>query len=847
MKRAALAVAVLVAVIAAILLMSRGDDDAPVAVDRDVERVVASGTVARTAPERRRRAPETAAVAKAEDAVARRIEGAVVESATWKPLADADVLVSRRRGPPPRGEVVDLERPGDPEFRAKTSADGTFGVAVPDAGPWTVVGRAKDHADAVALSECREPLRLELAATAESVVTVVAAKNDAPIPGAEVWVFAPGWKGVPQAIAVADERGVAHLRVPQRDASFVVRAKGFVPTFDSSLDAKVRLSTGYRVAGVVRDDAGHGIAGAQLRSELPDRRAWFTDADGKFVLDDTMVWNDNVCPVEATADGFAPWGGQLISGDTDAVIELTRASRVSGIVLLPDGTPAADAVVDGMGKTKTDGAFRLSLGAGPQTIRAEWKPAKGGVFDALFGAARVDVPDGGSLDRVEIRLAPSAKSFVILRIVDGARRPVVDVQAFVVGAGNAGREVRGDLVVLGVDKPAGVDVAVTVADYRSEGLRWSDVHATATTRASVDSAATEIILAPRREFTVDVLGPDGNELPATAMPKLQLGEEWSFRRVAMVRETRASATWTVDPTQKYVLTLEAANFAKLRRDVTSEEIAAGQATVRLHRGAVVHGRVVSPDARAAAGARVSLGSVVRGGSAIGSGDAVRGADGAFRFEHVAPGAWRLLVYWPQTVVVEREVDVGAVADFDVGDVVIPPAATLHGVVSRPDGRPCGGATVQYVLGDDDTHTSPKVVTHEDGAFEIDVPSAAGGALVVARRGFGGVVVRLGGVDPTKALAVRLAPEGKLDVRIRLPKPPALSWSLHVLASDGAVRRQPEDTARMDDKLGFDERDVVSGLGPGAVVVEISSTQWTFIATVSVVAGATTVVVVGPDK
>jgi hypothetical protein len=95
--------------------------------------------------------------------------------------------------------------------------------------------------------------------------------------------------------------------------------------------------------------------------------------------------------------------------------------------------------------------------------------------------------------------------------------------------------------------------------------------------------------------------------------------------------------------------------------------------------------------------------------------------------------------------------------------------------------------------------------------------------------------------------VRLAPEGKLDVRVHLPRPLPMSNGISLRTSDGAVRWGPSELRSMDDRLGYDQRFVMSGLAAGPVVVVMECSTATYTATVDVVAGATTPVVVGAER
>lgn len=271
--------------------------------------------------------------------------------------------------------------------------------------------------------------------------------------------------------------------------------------------------------------------------------------------------------------------------------------------------------------------------------------------------------------------------------------------------------------------------------------------------------------------------------------------------------------------------------------------------VRLDAGVTVRGLIVAADPDAVIGVFLVAADLDRAGMVVL--DVVRDADGRFHVDHVAPGTWRLVVRGPQfTLLAERQVRVAGEADVDVGEIELPARVWLHGAVRTPDGGPCGGAVIQNVRNDDDFRFTPSVVSQSDGSFDVYVPTTGRGALLVRRHGFGAAVARLDGVDLASRLDVRLSAEGTLDIRIRLPRPGA-EFDWYVQTPDGAVRWQPTEAAA-NDVPGFDRHIVCPGLAPGPLVVEISSprstlTPWKHTANVTVVAGETTTVVVGPER
>ncbi|MDF1798250.1 MAG: carboxypeptidase regulatory-like domain-containing protein [Planctomycetota bacterium] len=179
---------------------------------------------------------------------------------------------------------------------------------------------------------------------------------------------------------------------------------------------RIDLEAGVRVAGVVQDQLGAPIAGAQisvvagedidLRAQRMVRQSE-SAADGTFEVSGVPAGK---LRVRASADGYltaTPEAIPLADGEhrSDLVLVLERGNSIAGHVLLPDGSPAAEASVqlifdpaalnglnamnarvgaEGRAETDAEGAFRITgLGKGPFLVKAEWN----GYSDAAAEAA----------------------------------------------------------------------------------------------------------------------------------------------------------------------------------------------------------------------------------------------------------------------------------------------------------------------------------------------------------------------------------------------------------------------------------------------------------------------------
>jgi uncharacterized GH25 family protein len=344
-RRILIAAAVLVAAALAVFLWlrGRGDDDGDGAGDKAAKAVAGPKRAGSDDPGGASgQLPLTSPVAMDNDPAGDlRLEGQVL-GPDDEPVGGALVLLG---SVPPR--TATSEKDGSFEF------DKLIGRA------YALTARAGDMVGGPVMHTLREksdPVVIRLAPGASVEVTVVSAGSGAPIPGASVDAGEGPDKGGPSA--TTDSKGIALLKGirPGSYAVVYARASGHAPGHalvqvpsapGSKGAARIELKAGAPVSGLVVDESGNGIAGAQVAARdvsLPwdmedERDLATTDDKGRFT-------------VKAVAAGtyrFAATHKEHAPGSSEPVVLDGATEKKDVRIALKAGGIAAGKVVDAGG------------------------------------------------------------------------------------------------------------------------------------------------------------------------------------------------------------------------------------------------------------------------------------------------------------------------------------------------------------------------------------------------------------------------------------------------------------------------------------------------------------------
>lgn len=309
------------------------------------------------------------------------------------------------------GRWMRVNRSLVPSADAVSQRDGSFDIDAVPAGPFAV---------AVADFEVLEPTEAT-AAPPDTEVTVKVARKASiagrvtregkPVAGAEVLVWGDRRALAGAVLTRADgtyefaglDAG-AH-EVHAEGANAFARAKAITVAKGQRLDGvDIELDLAAEIAGVVVDQRGHPVGGVAVIFEMGPKVDWgfaTTDDDGTFVAGAmsgggsyaVTVKPDRSSPIElepapGTRFPTVPLAdGRSRATDVRIAVQLDR-KPIAGVVIGPDGTPAADVRVAAFAPlespflmrymrpaaevaTGADGTFVLrDLVAGPYTVRA---------------------------------------------------------------------------------------------------------------------------------------------------------------------------------------------------------------------------------------------------------------------------------------------------------------------------------------------------------------------------------------------------------------------------------------------------------------------------------------------
>ncbi len=511
---------------------------------------------------------------------------------------------------------------------------------------------------------------------------VVAAKDDAPIPGASVSVFQP------QGFLMAAGRDtVDGLAVTGLDGRFEIpglESRAYTvdanqPDYSPSsgrveiaLDADyddlvIRLSRGGIVTGVVRDAQKQPLPNTQvLLTKIPmggGPQATSTGPDGRYAF-------ERITPGEYTVIR-APTGGgalMLVGGMKQVVVrdgettihDLDEAAKISlsGRVL-KSGQPIANAMLffdrsaDGGGaaqdlkQSRTDGDGRYQIGLDAAGSYAVMVSSLGGLFGGSRVATPIQVPDQAN-PVVDITVKAAGISGRVLnregKPVSGA---VVSIAATGAAAAQGGHgrmrdqtEPDGTFLVEGLD-PGTYSVAVAAAGYRN-----ADVPPVTVTSDS-DVPAIDVRLEPGRTVRGRVIDAHGNGIAGALVMTAPSGTMPSPRD-ALPASSDVNGTFLVTaPADGPIdLTAVAAGFPPARAiGIVPQD----GVEVELHAPRPGRIRVVVMDASGlpVSGARVSCRAVpdYLGAGHVSFLDATppTGLDGVTTVSSLAPGSYEVVI------------------------------------------------------------------------------------------------------------------------------------------------------------------------------------------------------------
>jgi len=664
-------------------------------------------------------------------------------------------------------------------------------------------------------SEPAEPAAEALPATEageERSIRVVDEKH-APVQGAWIEVRRSE-REVAAARVHADGLGCAVLRIAREDELFA-GAPGFMLTRvkKSALrrgSEEVVLRRSYRIAGVVVDGAGAGVPGAELRLRepfLPERTAT-SGPDGRFVFEDVC---DREMLLGAEAAGYSGNGLTVPPGDADVRVVLSRPRSVSGIVVLPDGLPAAGATVNQL-RVGTEGRFTLG-GLIPGVVEL-WAVLE--TADRTWASnVSIELAADGAHPPVQIVLEPRPRSWVRVRVLERDGSPasvgVRDPQSVVPSP----RTDASGAVTLAYDHAPGTRTHVRVEEKRSDGLLPG--------RADVVTGARdgpEVVLRPREPLLLTIVarGPAGEALPTDVSARF---ETYALK---VLGRRRDSVTVAFDPQDyEFDVTVSAPGF--VQHSVRLPPPPDGYLEIRLQATGSISCRLVDE-----AGVPVLHGHVEARGRRAGSqGTHETGPDGVYRLDGAPAGRVVVSAGFDDDVpLVRLEADVRAGGTTDLGTLVLKAPRALSGRVTDASGRPIGGATWTAV-GDD---FEARGFSRSDGSFRVVVPSWFQGRVMTEKPGYGTVHRPM-----ADALELRMPVEGKVRLEVRFPSRSPGGWSFAVRDPTTGFRW------RVHGQNIEGTTYIVRGLPPGRLVLIVETLLKAGETEVVVVAGETVPAVV----
>ena len=532
-----------------------------------------------------------------------------------------------------------------PPRTATSEKDGSFEFDKLIGRTYALSARAGDMVGGPVMHTLREtsdPVVIRLAPGASVEVTVVSAGSGAPIAGASVDGGEGDEKGGPSA--TTDSKGVAILKglTPGSYEVIHARASGHAPGHalvqvpsagGAKGAARIELKAGAPVSGVVVDESGAGIPGAQVAArdvslpwDLPDERDLATTDDkGQFTIK----------AVAAGTYRFAATHKEHAPGSSEPV-SLDGASKKDDVrIALKAGGVAAGKVVDASGQPVPWATVRIGSQRGAMQIQdaptRQVIADKQGAFE-VKGLARgalvaIALSETASSQGVTFDLATAREKRDLLLtldvtgsiaglVVDGAGEPVAEAQVaaypdFFAGESGEDFRLRGPTVDSTDGGGAFTLRGLPVGKYRLFASRsgvGQNPFAREGTKAKTGDAGVKLLLQADGGVKGVVVFEDGGDSPG-----LFTVSTGYVAGVPVANEDGAFELPSIAP-GTHDIAFRGPDFAEtfVRGVVVTSGQVKDLGPVKVKRGRNVSGRVVGPDGRPVGGASVVLGKQLFG-------------------------------------------------------------------------------------------------------------------------------------------------------------------------------------------------------------------------------------------
>jgi hypothetical protein len=484
--------------------------------------------------------------------------------------------------------------------------------------------------------------------------------------------------------AVLDAEGRFELRAVQTSHALELEVDsdvcadttlgGIRPAPGEVTELDVALTLGATLRGVVRDEGGAGVEGAEVLAAEPgfwgfpgeELAQTKSDAQGGFVLAHVRAGKALLL---AKHDGFLEAKGvdlELADGvDVGGLtLVLEAGASIAGHARFSDGAPAAGAKVE----VDFDPAAMVGMGAmnaargarGSATVAADGSFRVGGLGKGPFRAvAKIDRDPGEGQDEwraklsgiaagtSDVRLELSAPCVLAGRVLDrsGAAVQQFRLRAHVPGAvffeGGVTRE-ESFTSEEGVFRLAGLDPGPWEVSARAEGFGPSSIQSVTLPQAGEPLV---VVLAPAASVEGTVLDPQGSPV---AGAKVAVHVD-TAERLQQLRGDASEPEAVSSEDGSFLLTgladgrraIEARREGFATSGAVDVDLVAGETTrgvvLRLRKGALVTGEVYRGDGEPARGVRVIAQSP--GGLDMSMKQA--DGEGRFRIENLDPGSWTI--------------------------------------------------------------------------------------------------------------------------------------------------------------------------------------------------------------